>query len=103
MDMYDQFVGMVAAGRHMDPARVRELADGRAYTGRQALQLGLVDAIGGEQDAREWLAKEKGISADLPVEDVSTAGASPAGRSAPSLGWMLDSALEKPAFPRSYP
>jgi protease-4 len=48
MDMYDQFVGMVAAGRHMDAARVRELADGRAYTGRQALQLGLVDAIGGE-------------------------------------------------------
>ena len=35
----------------MDAARVRELADGRAYTGRQALKLGLVDAIGGEQDA----------------------------------------------------
>ena len=72
MDMYDQFVGMVASGRHMDAARVRELADGRAYTGRQALKLGLVDAIGGEQDARLWLAQQKGISADLPVEDVST-------------------------------
>ena len=52
MDMYDQFVGMVATGRHMDPARVRELADGRAYTGRQALKLGLIDAIGGEREAR---------------------------------------------------
>jgi protease-4 len=72
MDLYDQFVGMVADGRHMDAARVRELADGRAYTGRQALKLGLIDAIGGEQDARQWLAQQKGISADLPVEDVST-------------------------------
>jgi protease-4 len=71
MDMYDQFVGMVAAGRHMDPAKVRELADGRAYTGRQALKLGLVDAIGGERDARDWLATAKGVSADLPVRDVS--------------------------------
>jgi protease IV len=72
MDMYDQFVGMVATGRHMDPDKVRQLGDGRAYTGRQALQLGLIDAIGGEHDAREWLASVKGVPADLPVEDVST-------------------------------
>ena len=74
MDLYDQFVGMVASGRHMDAAKVRQLADGRAYTGRQALQLGLVDAIGGEHDARLWLAQAKGIPADLPVDDVSTRG-----------------------------
>ena len=72
MDMYDQFVGMVATGRHMPPDKVRELGDGRAYTGRQALKLGLVDAIGGEQDARAWLASAKGVSADLPVDEVST-------------------------------
>jgi protease-4 len=72
MDMYDQFVTMVATGRHMDPAKVRQLGDGRAYTGRQALQLGLIDAIGGEHDARMWLASAKGVPADLPVEDVST-------------------------------
>jgi protease-4 len=72
MDMYGQFVAMVAAGRHMDPDKVRQLGDGRAYTGRQALQLGLIDAIGGEQDARDWLARAKGVPADLPVEDVST-------------------------------
>jgi protease-4 len=74
MDMYDQFVGMVSTGRHMDPDKVRQLGDGRAYTGRQALQLGLIDSIGGEQDARDWLASAKGVSADLPVEDVSTSG-----------------------------
>ena len=72
MDLYDQFVAMVAAGRHMDPARVRELADGRAYTGRQALKLGLVDAVGGEAEARDWLAQEKHVSASLPVTDVQT-------------------------------
>ncbi|MDR3419286.1 MAG: S49 family peptidase, partial [Nevskia sp.] len=70
MDMYDQFVGMVAAGRHMDPARVRELGDGRAYTGRQALALGLIDAIGDEQDGRAWLAAERGVPASLPARDV---------------------------------
>jgi protease-4 len=87
-DMYDQFVGMVATGRHMDTTKVRSMADGRAYTGRQALSLGLVDAIGGEREAKTWLASEKGISASLPVEDVSTGGLA---RSALSgqLGEML--------------
>jgi protease-4 len=90
MDMYDQFVGMVATGRHMDPARVRELADGRAYTGHQALKLGLVDQIGDEHDAREWLAKAKGVSADLPVDDLSTDSLS--GRLfSSSIGWVVDS------------
>jgi protease IV len=90
MDMYDQFVGMVASGRHMDAVKVRELADGRAYTGRQALRNGLIDAIGGEPDARTWLAQTKGVSADLPVDDVSTSGL--AGRAlSSSLGWMLNS------------
>ena len=88
MDMYDQFVGMVAEGRHMDPAKVRELADGRPYTGRQALKLGLIDAIGGEREARQWLAQAKGVSADLPVEDVSSEGYARRVFSS-GLGWML--------------
>ena len=69
-DMYDQFVGMVANARHIEPGRVRELADGRAYTGRQAQKLGLVDEIGGEQEARDWLARERGIPSDTPVRDL---------------------------------
>ena len=72
-DMYAQFVDMVAKGRKMDPVRVRLLGDGRAYTGRQALSLGLVDAIGDEQDARKWLATAKGVERGLPVRDLSTA------------------------------
>ena len=89
MDMYDQFVGMVADGRHMDPDRVRALADGRAYTGRQALALGLVDAIGGEPDARAWLASERSVPASLPVQDVR-----PGGLAARALGGAVAPALQ---------
>ena len=67
-DLYGQFVDIVAAGRHMDPARVRALADGRPYTGHQAVGLGLIDQIGTERDARDWLARTRHIAASLPVE-----------------------------------
>jgi len=96
MDMYEQFVGMVASGRHMDADRVRQLADGRAYTGRQALRLGLVDAIGGEHEARVWLAESKGVPADLPVQDVSSRGLAERALSS-SLG-MLTESLWKTLF-----
>ena len=69
-DMYDQFVTMVAKGRHLDPDTVRKLADGRAYTGRQAKALGLVDEIGGEIEARIWLAQKHGIAETMPVSDL---------------------------------
>jgi protease-4 len=45
-EAYDQFVSAVATGRKLDPARVREIADGRVYTGKQAKDLGLVDHLG---------------------------------------------------------
>ena len=69
-DLYDQFVAMVAAGRHMDPARVRALGDGRPYTGHQALPLGLIDAIGTEYDARDWLAAHAGVAKSLPIHEI---------------------------------
>jgi protease-4 len=70
IDLYDQFVSMVAAGRHMSPDKVRALADGRAYTGRQALGLGLIDEIGGETEARAWLMTARQVATTLPVRDV---------------------------------
>jgi protease-4 len=45
------------------------VADGRVFTGRQALALKLVDQLGNEETAIAWLAKEKGIDAKLPVRD----------------------------------
>lgn len=71
-DLYAQFVAIVAAGRHMDPDRVRALADGRVFTGRQALEAGLIDAIGGEREARAWLAAERQVPESLPVRDIET-------------------------------
>jgi protease-4 len=70
LDLYDQFVQLVAKGRHMDPAKVRSLADGRAYSGRQALANGLVDEIGGEREAIAWLEKKRHVTSGLPVDDV---------------------------------
>jgi protease-4 len=69
-ELHAQFVAMVAAGRRMPVERVRELADGRVYTGRRAVELGLVDAIGGEREARVWLAAEKDISEEVPTRDL---------------------------------
>ncbi len=74
MNLYEQFVSMVADGRHMAPDRVRQIADGRPYTGQQALKLGLIDAIGGLPEARDWLAQNRGIPLSLPTEEVSTSG-----------------------------
>jgi protease-4 len=50
---YEQFVGVVAKARaeHLRPEKVRELADGRVYTGVEAKQLGLVDEVGYLEDA----------------------------------------------------
>ena len=59
--MYNQFVEVIAVGRKMDPAKVRELADGRIYTGRQAKELGLVDELGNMYDAIDGAAALVGI------------------------------------------
>lgn len=48
---YGRFINRVAEGRRMDPAKVRELAKGRVWTGAEALQLGLVDKLGGFDEA----------------------------------------------------
>jgi protease-4 len=50
-DMYDQFVTAVAQGRKLPRATVLELADGRVYSGRRARELGLVDELGGLEEA----------------------------------------------------
>jgi protease-4 len=73
-DLHDQFVAKVVASRGMEEAAVRAVADGRVLTGRQALARGLVDAIGGEPEARAWLAAERGVPESLPVRDVQTRG-----------------------------
>lgn len=60
-DAHDQFIDAVAKGRRMDRKKVEPLADGRIFSGRQALALGLVDELGDLQDAIERAAKLGGI------------------------------------------
>ena len=61
-DLYEQFVAAVAQGRGLPAAEVRELATGQLYTGNQALNLGLVDELGGLDKAVEVAASLAGIS-----------------------------------------
>ena len=68
-DGYDWFTGLVSERRGLDIARVRELADGRAYTGRQAIAVKLIDELGGEENAVAWLETEKKIGTGLEIVD----------------------------------
>jgi len=63
-NMYVQFVSAVAGARKMDEAAVRKLADGRVFTGQEAVKNGLVDEIGSFQDAVAAAAKMAGISGE---------------------------------------
>ena len=73
-DLRERFVAIVASGRKMPVERVRELADGRIFTGRQALAAGLVDAIGGEREARAHLLQAHGIAEAPEARELDTAG-----------------------------
>lgn len=66
MDSYEWFVGIVAERRQMTRPQVLALADGSIFTGRQALENKLVDAVGGQDVAVSWLAT-KGVDANLKV------------------------------------
>ncbi|MFN5516011.1 MAG: signal peptide peptidase SppA [Cyanobacteriota bacterium] len=58
---YAQFVETVAQARNLSLERVRGFADGRIFTGQQALELGVVDRLGTEEDARRWAAELAGL------------------------------------------
>lgn len=66
LDSYDWFVGIVTERRQMTREEVTALADGSVFTGRQALTKKLVDALGGEREALDWLAS-KGVDPNLKV------------------------------------
>jgi protease-4 len=68
-DSYAWFRDLVKARRGMDDALLEKVADGRVFTGRQAVELKLVDAIGDEKAAVEWLVAQKNVKKDLPVRD----------------------------------
>ncbi|UCI30025.1 signal peptide peptidase SppA [Mesorhizobium sp. B4-1-4] len=66
LDSYDWFVGIVAERRKMTHEQALALADGSIFTGRQGVANGLIDSVGGETEAIDWLAT-KGVDAELKV------------------------------------
>lgn len=69
-DLFHMFMDMVAERRKLAPDDVTRLADGRVFTGRMAVRNGLIDEIGGERAALDWLSREYGIDPDISVRDV---------------------------------
>ena len=72
-DSYAWFRGLVKERRGMDDAQLEKVSDGRVFTGRQAIDLKLIDQLGDEKTAIAWLVAEKGVKADLPVRDYKLA------------------------------
>jgi len=68
-DSYAWFRGLVKERRGMDDALLDQVADGRVFTGRQAVDLKLIDQLGDEKTAVAWLVAEKNVKSDLPVRD----------------------------------
>jgi protease-4 len=68
-DSFAWFTGLVAERRKLPLDQVKVLSDGRVYTGRQAVAAKLIDEIGGEDKAVDWIKKEKKLSGDIPVRD----------------------------------
>ncbi|HOB11545.1 MAG TPA: signal peptide peptidase SppA [Syntrophomonadaceae bacterium] len=75
-DSYDQFLDQVLKGRagKITQEKLLEVADGRIISGRQALELGLVDGIGNYYDALAQARKSAGLSEDSPVEILNGTG-----------------------------
>jgi protease-4 len=68
-DSYAWFRGLVKERRGMDDALLEKVADGRVFTGRQAVELKLIDQLGDEKTAVAWLVAEKKVKSGLPVRD----------------------------------
>jgi protease IV len=68
-DSYAWFRDLVKQRRGMDDAQLEKAADGRVFTGHQALEMKLIDQLGDEKTAVAWLVAQKGVKSDLPVQE----------------------------------
>lgn len=109
-DIYTQFVQTVADGRKMDEVKVREIADGRILTGKQAQDLGLVDAMGNYYDALNYAGNVAGIESDdimtrtygrsMSIADIFSGEISRSGR---MLGQAMGEGLKSSVLPENGP
>jgi protease-4 len=69
-DFYGRFVEIVEQRRQLPHEKALELCDGRVYSGKRAVDNKLIDAIGGEEDAMNWLSGKRHIKKDLNIKDI---------------------------------
>jgi protease-4 len=69
-DSFQWFVDVVAERRGLTRPATLALADGRIVTGRVGVESGLIDAIGGEAEALDWLEAERDVPEDLDISTV---------------------------------
>jgi protease-4 len=72
-DSYAWFKGLVKERRGMDDAQLDKVSDGRVFTGRQAVDLKLIDQLGDEKTAVAWLVEQKNVQKDLPIRNYQLA------------------------------
>ena len=68
-ETFDWFLRIVKVERDLNPREIMKISDGRIFTGRQAIELNLVDEIGDKNDAKRWLIENKGIDSSSPIID----------------------------------
>ncbi len=66
-DSFDWFKGIVTDRRKMNPQELAKVSDGRVFTGRQALALKLIDEIGDQESAKNWLLTKTKLDAKTPI------------------------------------
>jgi protease IV len=69
IDHYDWFKALVRERRKLNDAELAIVSDGRVHTGRQGVERKLVDVIGGERQAIDWLETERSVTRSLPVRE----------------------------------
>ena len=69
--MQDEFLKLVTENRKIEKTKLEIIADGRIFTGKQAMELNLIDFIGSEKDAIEWLKNEAKIIKEIDIIDYS--------------------------------
>lgn len=67
--IYSEFIGKVAEGRKLEPAAVEAVAQGRVWSGSEALKIGLVDELGGLEDAIAFAAEKAGIAGNYRLSE----------------------------------
>ncbi len=68
-ETFEWFIRIVKVERNLNPSEIYTISDGRIFTGRQAIELNLVDKIGDKNDAKIWLVENKEIDSNSPIID----------------------------------